>query len=181
LLECESFEIDIAPLFRNEWVDGNVAVHELDIICRLVRHAQPRRIFEIGTFNGRTTANMAACCAADIYTLNLPVSGTDLGICFRGNPRVTQLLGDSATFDYAPYLGAMDFVFVDGDHSREYAASDTAWALRLAAPGATILWHDYLSAFPGVDAVLDELAQRHPVRRIKHTTLAWLKVEGRLS
>src|SRR4029079_13604009 len=41
-------------------VDGNVTERELITICRLVRATQPREIFELGTFDGRTTINLAA-------------------------------------------------------------------------------------------------------------------------
>lgn len=51
---------------------GDMPLHEMVMLCRLVRVRQPRVIFEIGTFHGGTTLQMAANSAAQIYTLDLP-------------------------------------------------------------------------------------------------------------
>src|SRR4051812_42684599 len=37
--------------------DGNVTLLELLVLTRLVRERRPRALFEIGTFDGRTTLN----------------------------------------------------------------------------------------------------------------------------
>ena len=36
----------------------------------------------------------------------------------------------------------MDFVFIDGDHSREGVRQDTELARAILAPGGAIAWHD---------------------------------------
>ena len=57
-------------------VDGNMAPHELETVASIVATVKPKRIFEIGTFDGRTTLNMALNAPdAQIYTLDLPASG----------------------------------------------------------------------------------------------------------
>ena len=62
-----------------------------------------------------------------------------IGAAFRSTehePRITQHLGDSATFDYKPFAGAIDLVFVDGAHTYDYVRADSKNALSTIAPGA---------------------------------------------
>ena len=78
------------------------------------------------------------------------VRGGGVGRRFAGTPqapRIRQLLGDSTTFDFTPWHGAIDFVFIDACHDYAFAKSDTANALRLA-PRGVIVW----SRFPRVSA-----------------------------
>ena len=188
--------------------DGNVSGYELLVLASLVRKAQPRRCFEIGTFDGRTTLNLAANSPDDavVITLDLPpkelgrtsfavapgdaqfIDKPASGARFRGTPhaaRITQVFGDSATFDYAPYEGNMDLVFVDGAHSYEYVKSDTRAALRMLRPeGGMILWHDYGSPYwKGLTRALNELRTEIPelgtMRHIRGTTLVVWQRSGR--
>ena len=100
---------------------------------------------------------------ARIYTLDLPnESQTELpidpgekkyidketsGARFIGTdcePKITQLYGDSATFDFSPYHDTVDMIFVDGAHSYDYVLHDSRGALKLLRDGkGLILWHDY--------------------------------------
>jgi len=175
--------------------DGGVSPLESFCLAALVRHCTPRRIFEIGTFRGRTTCLLAehAPPNAEVLTLDLPPdqvsampvppAGGDLryiakpriGECFANAPvcqRITQLLGDSRTFDFAPYRRTCDFVFVDGAHSYPFVAADTATAFELIRPGGVIVWHDYKSGCPGVVRALHTAAREHPLVALRGTSLA---------
>lgn len=68
--------------------DGNVRLDELAIINGIVARHRPRTIFEIGTFDGRTTVNLAQSSPEDcrVFTLDLPAAEQD---------RVVQELGTS--------------------------------------------------------------------------------------
>ena len=59
--------------------NGNVSIYELLAIVLLVRARQPKALFEIGTFDGRTTLNLAANALKDsrVHTLDLPSSRLD--------------------------------------------------------------------------------------------------------
>ena len=59
--------------------DGNVSLGELVIISQLVKLRNPLKIFEIGTFDGRTTLNMALNSSpnTEIFTLDLPPRKSD--------------------------------------------------------------------------------------------------------
>lgn len=181
-------------------VDGNVSVLELVVLAATAARIRARTIFEIGTFDGRTTVNFAANGAPDavVYTLDLPprdagtalhahpedlkyMQGSITGARIRGSdtePRVRQLFGDSATFDFTPYTASVDLCFVDGAHSREYVLNDSRRAMTMTRPGSVILWHDY-AMWPGVTAALNELhasgGEFAALRRIEGTTLAILE------
>lgn len=149
----------------NECGFGHITEFELKVICQIIRKYQPMRIFEIGTFQGRTTLNMALNAPkAQIFTLDLPaeelsdtkmqiekaeeayVNKTLSGERFLNHPaqkNIEQLFGDSATFDFSPYYNSIDLMFVDGSHAYEYVINDTDRALKLVRKGGIILWHDY--------------------------------------
>jgi len=128
-------------------VDGSVSLAELAAICSLIQHHRPDRLMEIGTLDGRTTLNMAANSApsAQVYTLDLP--GQPSGACFLGkalSAKITQLHGDSTTFDFSPFYNSLDFVFIDANHACDYVLSDSRQAIRLLRDGwGVIVWHDY--------------------------------------
>jgi predicted O-methyltransferase YrrM len=94
--------------------------------------------------------------------------------------RIVQLHGDSATFDFSQFYGQIDFVFIDGSHSRSYVHNDSEVALKLVRdrPG-TIVWHDYGTSWPGVTDALNSLYRTRPefqgLQRVEGTTLALLK------
>jgi len=161
----------------NECGFGHITEFELKVICQIVQKYQPKRIFEIGTFEGRTTLNMALNAPkAQIFTLDLPaeeLSGTKMkiekaeeayvkktrsGERFLNHPaqkNIEQLFGDSATFDFSPYYNSIDLMFVDGSHAYEYVISDTNNAMKLVKKGGIILWHDYTN-WTGVRDGLNE-------------------------
>lgn len=180
--EVDSREIDSR-------CDGNVSDFEVEVINRLVRHHQPRNLFEIGTFDGRTTLNMAANAPADahVHTLDLPsseasktalrieqserlfIEKSTSGDRFKGSDqerKITQLYGDSAQFDFQPFYKNVDFIFIDGSHSYEYVIKDTDTAFKLMRESGVMIWHDYVNEgptpWPGVPKALHELAQKDP-------------------
>lgn len=95
--------------------------------------------------------------------------------------RIRQLLGDSATFDYAPYEKSCSLIFVDGSHSYEYALSDTLAARRMVEPGGIIVWHDY-GIWGGVTQALEEIESREQMglSNIRGTSLVIWRNEGAL-
>ena len=114
---------------------GNVDYSELYLLCALTKYIKPKNIFEIGTFDGLTTLHLALNSEADarIFTLDLPaslISSTRFplseldkklvdkactGEKFRGlglEPKIEQLMGDSATFDFSPFYQEIDLIFI---------------------------------------------------------------------
>lgn len=182
--------------------DGGVGLHELVIIAALTKRQEAERVFEIGTFEGRTTVNLAKNVpGCHVFTLDLPPEQSsstsyvieEADMQYVQKPasghriveaglmsQVTQVYGDSGTFDFTPYERSMDIVFVDGAHSYDYVLNDSRIALKLIAPGGVVMWHDYRS-WDGVTRALNELRATEPAfRSLRHlhgTTLALLLPE----
>ena len=168
---------------------GDMPVHEIFTLCQIVRWAKPECIFEIGTFQGGTTRQMAANSTAKIYTLDLPpetgekrrVLDADLdvypevpGAKFQENEyaqQIHQLFGDSQTFDFSPYYGHVNLVFVDACHHYEFVKKDSENALKMVSPGGIILWHDYADYAPGVVQALNELSTKKQLFHLQGTSL----------
>jgi predicted O-methyltransferase YrrM len=139
---------------------------ELAYLAIITKSIDPRLIFEIGTFRGRTALNFALNSdeSCKVLTLDLApadretatktanpadakiIDSIDLGASFTGSDvagRITQLYGDSTRFNFEPYFGKVDLVFVDGGHTTDVVLSDTRNALELARRGGVIMWHDF--------------------------------------
>ncbi len=173
-------------------VYGVMPAQDLYALLRVIRWLQPQRIFEIGTFQGVTTAHMAINCNAEIFTLDMPRDvATDLkgytendralpqprdniGHAYRafnaaGN--VHQLLGDSRTFDYTPYSGSIDLVLVDACHLFDHVISDSRNAFDLLGQRGVVLWHDFGTGRDVVRA-LQVLAKQYSIVHLEGTALA---------
>lgn len=178
-------------------VNGEVSPTELDLLCRISKYLNPSTIFEIGTFTGNTTFHLAlnTDSGCRIYTLDLPwgqmdqtkfsVTGQEdhirkevIGERFLDHPvrrKIEILLGDSATFDFSRYSGLIDMIFVDGSHTYDYIASDTANALTMLSPTGVILFHDFLNHYhEDVTRFLYRFAMEQKVYHIRGTTMALL-------
>jgi predicted O-methyltransferase YrrM len=162
-------------------------------VCAIARHRRARRIFEFGTYLGRTTYHLAlGKHARDVFTLDLDPAADYTGILkigravkavherglqghfFQGTAaagKIRQLHGDSRTFDYAPYAGSMDLVFVDGGHTYEMVVNDTDRAMRLMNKGGVVIWHDFAPKGRDVAAFAREFARARPVFWIEDTSL----------
>jgi predicted O-methyltransferase YrrM len=178
----------------------------LTMICRLL---QARTVFEIGTLEGHTSYHLALNTPDDatIWTLDLPTDGAESGAggtlptttidehlitraarrnyVFPGKAvahKIKPIFGDSATFDYGQWRGGkVDFFFVDGAHSYEYVANDTAKALDCTRIGGVIAWHDFgRSGVNGVTRFLRELAAKgYPIYAVPGGSLAYMVVPDR--
>jgi hypothetical protein len=103
------------------------------------------------------------------------------GYCFERSQeatKITPLSGDSAVFDFAPYRRKVDFFFIDGAHSYEYARSDTLNAVKCCHPGSVMAWHDYGKvSVPGVSRWVDEFAREQAVYSIPGGSVAFTIVQ----
>lgn len=187
--------------------DGNISIPELMSINRAIGVHKPLNLFEIGTFNGRTTLNMASNCSkkSKVYTLDLPkekLNSTNLpidpgeksfidkeviGSNYLGTvyeKKIIQLLGDSATFDFSCFNNKIDFIFIDGSHSYEYVLNDSKKALELLRDGqGVIMWHDY-GRWIGVTKALNKLYLKDErfkdLKHIQGTSLGYLLIGPKL-
>lgn len=185
------------PIFMGSVVEGWLDDHQRMLIAALAKGLGYGSFFEIGTNRGRTTWTVARNCPElRAYTLDVPLEAeaddaalamasddrrffrpdAATGEAFRDTPeaeRITQLWGDSATFDFTPYAGSIDLVYIDGAHTYDYVVADSAKALELLTPGGMIVWDDYGSN-PGVYQAVNELAPAldRPVHHVFGTRMA---------
>jgi predicted O-methyltransferase YrrM len=180
---------------------GGLTVLEMTVVMAATRIIDPKKVFEIGTFLGNTTLNIALNIADDsvIYTLDL--GEADLGevtqdvsdsplteihlasrakLDFTGSPaekKIKILTGNSMTFDFSPWKDSVDLMFIDGGHDFATVKSDTENAFKMMRTDkpSCILWHDYLSpAYSGLSYYLDELSREQKIVHIGDTMLcAW--------
>jgi len=69
---------------------------------------------------------------------------------------ITELLGDSAIFDFTPYQNRIGLFFIDGAHSYEYVQSDTFNACTCCKDDGIIIWDDFSNS-RDVTRFLDDL------------------------
>lgn len=186
--------------FLGQW--GNIRIEEVCKLCLIVAWLRPRGIFELGTYNGMTTLQLALNAPAHcrIYTLDLdpesPEARTlavgeidgylarkdgffrvEVGGYWRQTPhasRITQLWGDSVRTDFSAYEGRMDLVFVDAGHTYPYVRADSENAFKMLRPGGVIVWHDYMQVLhPDVTRCLMQYAERgRSISHLRGTHLA---------
>jgi hypothetical protein len=152
----------------------------LIFLCHLAA-AGYRPIVEFGTFDGRTSYNLALNAGDSLVTtIDLPgaddgsnvegrmYGGYDSGACIRRAPeavrsRIREVKSDSRLVDLSSMYGTVGLVFIDGGHDEEVCRHDTVEALKLARPGGAIVWDDYTPYWPGVRTVVEEVAARRPL------------------
>lgn len=174
-----------------EYLDGEgiyTPVDELVYLALTTLYLNPSSVFEIGTFRGRTALNFALNSAPTtrVYTLDLPpasregtmrvtnsadaaiIAKSATGIDYRGKPgaeKIVQLFGDSLQFDFSPYYGRMDLVFIDGAHHYQAVMSDTEQAIKMLSPRGVIIWHDFAN-YGDYNDVTRAILDRLPKQRI---------------
>jgi|GEM_PF-1044057 len=200
--DCVSVNLLPTISYFTQW-DANYAKDAL-YLALLAQTLSPQVIFEIGTLRGDSALLFALNTPAEsrIYTLDLPPDGSSgptlattlvddkivllahartTQYLYQSNPlgsKVTQLYGDSASFNFDAYKGQVDLFFIDGAHSYEYVRSDTLKALACVKPGGVIAWHDYGRwGVNGVTRWLHEFTNEgRSVYRLPGSSLAVLKV-----
>jgi predicted O-methyltransferase YrrM len=183
-----------------EYLSGggiNTAMDELAYLAVVTRALAPRHVFEIGTFRGRTALNFALNSPDDcrVYTLDLPserrsdyagqtcaadatiIGNSTTGVDYRGKDvahKIEQLYGNSQEFDFRPYYGRIDLVFIDGAHHYDAVRSDTEHALKMVRSGGVVLWHDFANYgdYNDVTRAALELVPQGELIQIANTELA---------
>jgi hypothetical protein len=156
--------VDLLELFPdfNETIqpyscmDGTSSIVDLALLKKLALRYKAENYFEIGTWRGESVANVSKvvknCYSLNLsdeemYALKLDKTYIESHRFFSGNlPNVKHLFGHSDKFDFSPYNGKIDLVFVDGDHHYESVKKDTVKAFKLLKnENSIIVWHDYSS------------------------------------
>jgi predicted O-methyltransferase YrrM len=116
--------------------DGAVSALQGRLLEVLARATGARRVLELGTLEGYSTAWLARALPADGELVTIEVDAAAARERLAGVPQVTVLEGRA--LDVLPTLrGPFDLVFLDADKrsNPEYLP----WALRLGRPGTLIV------------------------------------------
>ena len=171
---------------------GSCPLADLACLAALAKKKCPRRVFEIGTFEGLTSVVFAKNSdpAVKVSSLDLPPekdvprtrrsfqvesfkefyqSGYLIDVLGCGH-QVERLYGDSALFDFREYENSIDLFFIDGAHTAEYVARDSLSAFQAINATGWILWHDCF--IPDIFKILKRIAKYHPVYHVTGTNLA---------
>jgi hypothetical protein len=182
---------------RYTFTDGALPATDLFALLTLLKEWKPEIVLEIGTFNGATTCAIALNSPnAIVHTVDLPIDfdplkdqaggipmddlhlihAREVGSAYKTAPEVNNVVqhfADSATWDFAPAMGA-SFFFIDGSHTYEYAKNDTEKCVAIGAARSRILLHDCDERHIGVLRYVNELIQKgHRVVRVRNTSLAY--------
>jgi predicted O-methyltransferase YrrM len=173
----------------------SVTLAEIAALSSIIKHTKVRNIFEIGTYQGNTTLQLAANSPGDakITTLDLPPRWNEdrraimtpeifknvtdrmtVGVQYKETPyadKIKQVFADSANMNWSQLPGPFDFIFIDGCHYYEYVKKDTENALRVLRPGGIIVWHDY-GMIKDVSRAVDETSKKLQIYAISGTRLA---------
>jgi len=173
---------------------GGTTAREMLILAAVTRALRPKRVFEIGTYNGRTTAVLIMNAPRDceVLTLDLPPQvseregyiPSDLELIgnreterflkrARLGQRYRQIYSDSRELDPEYYRDSVELGFIDGAHALEYVKNDTEKMAIMMANRGYVFWHDYggRGEFRPLSRYLESL----PIQlyRIRDTSLAW--------
>ena len=176
---------------RHAWSLG--AAEQL-VLQMLIADRKVKTAFEIGTFNGATTALIAEALPADgqITTIDLPseaftetqrpeeFTADDVGMVHRrsvASHKVTQLRVDSLELDVSDWTGWADLVLVDGAHDYRHGYADTKSALAIARPGGIIVWDDFEPYWHGLIHGILDAAHDVKVERLVGLPLAFYMKE----
>jgi Methyltransferase domain len=151
--------LDLFPDFREcvspfTYLEGGSTAIDLALLKTLAKRYESCRYFEIGAWRGESVANVASV-ASECISLSLsdeqmreagwPESYLATARFFSSRLKnVVHIGGDSKSFDFRPYYGSCDLVFIDGDHSYDGVRSDTTNAFRLLRDDrSVVVWHDF--------------------------------------
>lgn len=126
---------------------------ELDGMLNLYKQRKPASTLEVGSYAGGTLYHWLqnAPKGAVVVAVDTHGMGVDNRHLYEswtpGGVSCVAIRGDShteATADEIASYGPFEFVFVDADHSYAAVAKDWELALRVAAPGGMVAFHDIL-------------------------------------
>lgn len=172
------------------------------ILLALARVVNARTVFELGTYVGIMTLDLAMNLPPDarLYTLDLDPGSfsqikhqqhqedreiseiylkEDSRPAFSGTPcenKITRLFGDSNEFDFGEFQGKVDMVYVDGGHDLRTVQSDTENALKMlpADSMSCLAWHDYENpSYPDLTRYLKDLSNRLPMYHVEETMICF--------
>lgn len=152
---------------RSETMETLQVPYELEQMVALYRKRRPKRVLEIGSWDGGTLKVWLenGVPALTLTAVDLEHRNSDCYEEWRQPNQTIQLhVGSSSMPDGVEFIrahGPYDWLFVDGDHGPAGVRADVAVCREMAATGALMLLHDITppsgtNSYPPGD-VFDEL------------------------
>lgn len=129
------------------YLSGSTEPWAVSVLQALVRLKKPRRILELGTFEGRTTRALV-----DVAKGVEEFVTVDIEDRWEDRPMNTQtysfIQDDAIEFLKRLEFGVFDFVFVDDDHTRAHVEEELDLLMGgVVSPGGVIVLHDVIGPF----------------------------------
>lgn len=167
---------------------------ELAQLVDIVREHQPHTVLEIGTFKGGTFRAWCECASDDALLISVDLPGGEFGGGYlphesarirahaRGGQQVTLIEGDSHSFDVVAQVlsalngRAVDFLFIDGDHTFDGVQADFLTYTPLVASDGIVALHDVVP-YPEVpECQVDRFWREHVLPR--HPRAKTIRTDG---
>ena len=171
------FEETVSPY---ACLEGSSPPIDIVLLRLFARRFEGCRYFEIGAWRGESLSSVAGI-AGECVSVSLsdvrwhsgmlpPGFASQFHFFSRDLSNVTSYDADSTTFDYSPFAGRCDLVFVDGGHGYAAVRSDTRNAFRLLRDErSVVVWHDYGYSSERVRwSVLEAILDGCPERERRH-------------
>jgi cephalosporin hydroxylase len=150
---CKSPADYVAALDRVGFFQSLQKRYEVLRLLEVVASLQPRKVCEIGAYNGGTLFLFAQMCAptAEIISIDLeysPVKRKNFPRFARDGQRIICIEADSQTESTRDRVRSilsgdeLDYLFIDGDHSFEGVSRDFELYSPLVRAGGVIAFHD---------------------------------------
>lgn len=150
---------DLSYLFASHQANRGIIAQDFDeaaFLWGLIAEKRPRKILEIGRWLGGATVllcSAASLVGGEVVSIDLkikaPEFAKDLNIVdhLRRLGLSNYRLEVGSSFEFDPG-SAMDFAFIDGDHSYAGVKRDLDNALRYLHSGASLVFHDSCATRP---------------------------------
>ena len=180
-------------------IDPNISIFELVILSAIVsKTTENQNILEIGTYDGRTTKNLASNTNNTVFTLDLPLDlneTLDINETFKDYynydkdliknrdfsknhlsefQNIKSILCDSTKFDFSKIDYSV--AFIDGGHDYKTVKSDTENIFASIKKPGIILWHDY-DVTNDVGKYLIDFAKECEISWIKNTRMCISRIK----
>lgn len=159
-----------------------LTLKEILSLLVLIKKFKPRKIFEFGLYGGGSLYHFFLNTDDSVLLYSLDYDLTNLADfirkIFNENPRIQIMQQNSLQFDPGPYLGLMDFIFIDGGHEYEVVKKDSENAFKMLNKKGIIVWDDYNKFCSGIFRYLNETQARGiKLSHIKDTSLVYFQNE----
>ncbi|MDW7775557.1 MAG: class I SAM-dependent methyltransferase [Methanosarcinales archaeon] len=138
---------------------GPLTHNDIEPLIKIIRHLNPKIVFEFGTAYGNTVANICNNSNADVITVNaLPeqmsgdfityaISKDKIGYVYRKygfEKRVNQIYENTLNLNIIKYLSnnIVDIAIIDACHDTDYVINDFTKIVPFINKNGLILLHD---------------------------------------